>query len=97
MADIFFKVGRTSTVYLFLVVIFASFKLIKEDKQLRPESTDVANLHVGKLMSQDCFQVSVRSRAQRLSCKIKFNCSPQLVRFSRDILAGAYYFYVEMC
>lgn len=38
-------------------------------------------------MSQDCSQVLVRSRAKRLSCKIKFNCSPQLVRFSRDVLA----------
>ena len=38
-------------------------------------------------MSQDCSQVSVRSRTKRLSCNIKFNCSPQIVRFTRDALA----------
>ena len=69
------------------MVNFATFTLRKKDKQLRFESTDVAELHVGKLVSQDCSQLSVRSRTKRLSCTIKFNCSPQIVRFTRDVLA----------
>ena len=87
MADVLLKVGRKSTIFLFLVVIFATFILIKEDKHFRFQSTDVAELHVGKLMSQDCSQISARPRTKRLSCKFKFNCSPQLVRFTRDVLA----------
>lgn len=58
MADVFFKLGRKSTIYLFLLVIFATFTVIKDDKQFRFESTDVAELHVGKLVS---------ARAARLS------------------------------
>ena len=87
MADVFLKLGRKSTIYLLLVVIFASFTLRKKDKQLRFKSTGVAELHVGKLVSQECSQVSVRSRTRRWSCKIKFNCSPLIVRFTRDVLA----------
>ena len=45
---LFFKLGRKSTIYLFLLVLFATFALIKKDKQFRFESTDVAELHVGK-------------------------------------------------
>ena len=82
MADVFFKLGRKSTLYLLLLVIFATFTAIKDDKQFRFESTDVAELHVGKLVSQDCSQVSVRSRTKRPSGKIKLNCSPQLVTTS---------------
>ena len=85
--DILFKLGRKSSIYLFLLVIYATFTLIKEDKQFRFESTDVAELHVGKLVSQDWSQVSVHSRTKHLSCKIKFNCSSQLVHFTRDVLA----------
>ena len=86
MVDVFFKLARKSTIYFLLMISFATFTLRKKDKQLRFESTGVAELHGGKLVSQECSQVSVRSRTRRLSCKIKFNCSPQIVRFTRDVL-----------